>query len=236
MQELTKKTVAKLLKDTSHVLRVEDFELIEQLDKLAEKVVKHTPEDKRILNQPYEYFGIKFYPLTIAKSMWYAEKCEEWDVDGTFQNCFLFWILTLPLTSDVLDEYSERNKADKAIKSLSRKLHCTIDDMTEIFLKCTGSNGVNQSSGGDANYGALVSIMLREYGGTPDLWLYETPIEKIGCLVEQYISKVNSECDASRSALAHKGKAVAPAQTAKLVALKSFRIKANEIKELWNGR
>lgn len=233
MQELTKKTVAKLLKDTFHALDVADFSDIEALDALADKVVNQSPEERRLLNQPFELCGIKFYPLTIAKSLWYAEKCKEWELEGIFQDAFLFWLLALPLDEACFDTYALKKDADKAVKRLSRRLHCTQQEMTDVFKQCVGSKG-DKNEGGDAvNYGSLIALLLLEYGGTPDQWLYETPVEKIGALVDQYVHRINAEQDASRSNSAKKGKAVAPPPSAKLIALKAFNTKMNQIKQKW---
>jgi hypothetical protein len=127
MQELTKQAITKLLKDTSRALRVADYEDIEALDKLADKVAQQTPEERRLLKSPFELCGIKFYPLTLAKSFWYAEKCEEWQIQGIFQDAMLFWLLTLPLTAEALDQYSDQIDSEKAAKKLSRRLHCEQD-------------------------------------------------------------------------------------------------------------
>lgn len=233
MQELTKKTVTKLMKDTSRVMVAEDCELIQELDALADKVVNQSPEERRLLNQPFELCGIKFYPLTIAKSLWFAEKCKEWEVEGIFQDAFLFWLLTLPLDEACFDAYALRKDADKAVKRLSRRLHCTQKEMTDVFQLCIGGNGKKSESGESVDYGSLIALMLREYGGTPDQWLYETPVEKVGALVDQYVHRMNAEQDASRSTSAKRGKAVAPPPSAKLIALKAFNTKMNQIKEKW---
>ena len=232
MQLMTKKAIKKLLSDIKHVLDVKDFDDIGELDKLADKIVSGSTEERRLLNQPFELCGIKFYPLTIAKSLWYAEKCEDWSLEGIFQDVFLFWLLTLPLTDEALETYSLRKDADKAVKRLSKKLHCTAGEMTDIFQRCVGSKA---SDSGDEpiNYGSLIAVLLREYGGTADGWLYECPIEKIGSLIDQYVARINAENDASAAASASSGKAVAPSPTAKLEALKNFRLKVNAIKEKW---
>ena len=234
MQELTKKTVTKLLKDTSHALHVADFDDIEELDKLADKVVNQSPEERRLLNQPFELCGIKFYPLTIAKSLWFAEKCEEWDIKQKDHDLFLFWLLTLPLNSECLDEFSSRSAAGKAIKRVSRSLHCTVDEMETIVERCIGSKSSSKNANDDkTNYGAIISILLREYGGTPEQWLYEMPVPLIASFLDQYTHKVNAESSACESRSAKGGKAVAPAPSAKLIALKDFNTKMNQIKQKW---
>jgi len=237
MQELTKQAVKKLQSETGHVLAVADFDDIEALDKLADKVAQQTPEERRLLKSPFELCGIKFYPLTLAKSFWYAEKVEEWQVQGVFQDAMLFWLLTLPLTSEAIDQYSTRTEAEKAAGKLSRRLHCTQDEMTAVFKKCVGAKDENGKAANDdaANYGGLIACLLREYGGTPEQWLYETSVEGIGVMIDQFVTRINAENEASASASSHKGKAVAPRPTARLEALKNFREKCNEIKQKWSA-
>jgi hypothetical protein len=242
MLELTKKTVEKLQKETGHAIIVADFDDIDRLDELAAGLSKQTPDERRLLKSPFDLCGIKFYPLTIAKSAWYAEKCAEWEVSGIFQDVFLFWLLTLPLTADALDGYSTLKDTDKAVKRLARRLHCTPDEMSQVFKKCVGGNGKQESNTGEqkeeaaTNYGGLIACLVREYGGTVDKWLYETPIETIGALMDQFIHKVNAEHDAGSTSAAKRGKAVAPKATAKLQALRDFRVKANELKQKWSAK
>lgn len=235
MQEMTKRAVQKLLKDTSHALDVADFDDVVELDKLAEKIIRQTTEERRLLNQPFELCGIKFYPLTIAKSLWYAEKVSEWEVPIELQDAFLFWLLTIPNTEDALSQYDTSKDANKAARLMSRKLCCSQDDMMIVLQKCIGKTVKSESNKeqSDTNYGALIAIMLREYGGTPDQWLYETPVEKVGALVDQYVSRINAEHEANANSSSKKGKAVAPVATAKLEALKNFREKVNAIKAKW---
>ena len=234
MRELTKQAIQKLQKETARKLAVRDFELFEELDLIADKVAGVSKTERRLLSSPYDLCGIKFYPMTVAKSLWFAEKVDEWDLEGVYQEAFLFWLLTLPLADAALDTYSLRKDADKATKRLSRKLHCTADEMTAIYHKCLGITDAD--SGGDAtdtDYGGMVAVLLREYGGTPSAWLYETPIDMISALFKAYSDKVNAESDSSRSASAHGGKAVAPQWSAKMQSLKDFREKVNAIRAQW---
>jgi hypothetical protein len=236
MLEMTKKTVEKLQKECRHVLDVADFDDIEALDKIAAKVVRQTPDERRLINQPFELCGISFYPITIAKSLWYAEKCDEWAVEGIFQDAFLFWLLTLPLTDDALDAYATRKEADKAVRRLSKRLHCTPDEMTAVFKRCVGDKGEPAEGSKDAtNYGGLIACLLREYGGTPEQWLYETPVESIGAMVDQYVHRINAEAEAAQSGASKGGKASPPVVTPKLQALRDYRLKTNEIKKKWSG-
>ena len=272
MQQMTKEAIKTLQKKTNHALSVEDCDLIEELDAIANGFAGVTKSERRLLSTPFELCGIKFYPLTVAKSLWYTEKCEEWEVEGSKQDGLLFWLLSLPNTEAELDTYSEQKRADKAVKKLGRQLHCTQREMTDVYHKCLGVNStgdkqthvdeavamvvvallseeeekaisslkklsekLKEKAKEDTDYGGMVAVLLREYGGTPDEWLYETPIEMISALFKAYSDKVNAENDAGRKASASKGKAVAPPPSKKLAALAKFREKVKQIEQVWRG-
>jgi len=238
MQEITKRAVEKLLNEGHLVGVVEAFDDIQELDKIAERVVNQTQSERRLLNQPFELCGIAFYPLTVAKSLWYAEKVRDWEIEGLFQDALLFWLLTLPLNDAALDTYSTRKEADRAILKLSRRLHCTQPEMNDVFRKCVGITAQTSATSTDGNgeqkpvdYGATIAVLLREYGGTPNQWLYETPIEVMGSLIDKYAAKIADEQSANAKA---SGK-TAGHSPAKLAALRDFRIKLNEIKKKWKA-
>ena len=234
MQVMTKKAIQKLLKDTSRKLVVEDFELFSQLDKIADKVAGVSVVERRLLSQPYELCGLKFYPMTVAKSLWVTEKVDEWGLDGTYQETLLFWLLTLPNLETAFDAFDLQKDAHKAVKRLSRKLHCTNDEMTAVYNKCLGIREEPTGAGGtgeeiDTDYGGIIAVLLREYGGTPDKWLYESPVEMISALFKAYSDKVNAESSGGGS----NGGTVAPVFDAKMQALKDFREKVNAISAQW---
>ncbi len=236
MQILTKKTVEKLLKSTSHALSVEDFDDIERLDRMAEKVAKITPEERRLLNQPFNLCGVDFYPITVAKSLWYEEKIKEWSVEGVFQDVFLFWLLTIPLDDESLSKFTKRSQVEKEVSRFSKKLHCTPAEMTDIFKLCIGKSTDKDGEPSDCstNWGAVIACIVREYGGSPALWMYETPIEQLAVMMDQYVSRINAETESARKTSAKKGKAVAPVRSPKLVALSEFQKQAKRIEKKWS--
>lgn len=233
MQTLTKEAIRKLQSQTSRAIQIEDFDLIEELDVLADEVAGVSKDERRILSQPYELCGIKFFPITVAKSLWYQEKAVEWEIEGIYQESLLFWLLSLPNTEAELDKYTTRKDADRAVKRLSRRLHCTNDELTEVYCKCLGISGNESEQKADTDYGGMIAVLLREYGGTPEKWLYETPVPMIGALFAAYAQKVDAENNSARRVSASKGKAVAPQPTQRMAALTKFREKVNAIRELW---
>lgn len=235
MQEMTKQEILKLQQQTGHELVVHDIELLEELDRAAEQVALTTTRERRLLMQPYSLCGVKFYPLTVAKTMWFKEQCEEWEVSEQHQEGLLLWMLTLENTAEALDEYSDQRKANRAAKRLARRLHCSQDELTTIYTKCVRPSSTGQDSEGKTiNYGGLVAVLLREYGGTVDKWLYETPVEVLGSLMTAYEDRVTREQEASRASARRSGKAIAPTPTKRIRALKVYRDIRNRILELWS--
>ena len=238
MEMLTKREVKKLQSVTGHVISVEDFDDLEELDSFAGKITNTTKLERRLLRTPYELCGINFYPFTVAKNIWFIEKVEEWGVEGKEQEALLFWLLTLPLTSDALEAYTDEKDAQKACKKLSRRLHCTKDELTVVYNKCLGIRGDEDSSNSDesdSDYGGMISCLIKEYGGTPDYWIYETPLEVIGSMFEAFARRVAAEESKIKTKGAKNGKAVAPKVTKRLKSLGNFNAKLNQIKEKWSA-
>ena len=233
---MTKEAIKKLQSQTKHSLTIDDFDLIDKLDLVADEICRVTKRERRLLNQPVSLCGVSFFPLTVAKSLWFAEKCEEWDVCDTNREGLLIWLLTVENCSDALDYYSTKKMADKASRRLSRKLHCSSDELTEVYFKCIGGEGRGSSDEGgkDVDYGGAIACLLREYGGTPDKWLYETPVEMLGVLFKAFEDRVNAEQDSACKVSAKGGKAVAPKPTASLAARGRFRYVSNEIEAIWS--
>ena len=238
MQELTKNAISNLQRTTGHVLTVADFDDIEALDSLAEKVAGVSSIERRLLNSPFELCGIKFYPLTVAKSLWAKEKIDLWEIPEEHADAFTFWILTLPLGEAALEKYESRHVADRAMKKLARKMDFSFEEINDVCDKCLGIT--KNSDSGDkesANaFGGMVACLVREYGQSPNYWLYDTSMEMITELYDQISIKAMAEEDANRSTSASNGKAKAPSATPKLRALKAFRDKAHELEEKWSAK
>ena len=238
MQELTKNAILNLQRTTGHVLAVKDFEDIEALDGLAEKMNGVSSVERRLLNSPFELCGIKFYPLTVAKSLWFTEKCEEWDIPAEHQDAFMFWVLSFPLTEEPFDKYTTHKKADGVMRKFARRMHMTHDEINSICSRCLGvvdSCDEDGSKDSSTAFGGMVACLIREFGQSPDYWLFEASVEKVMEFYTQIIARVTAEEDSNRQASSGKGKATAPRATPKLKAFKAFRDKAKLIEDKWSS-
>jgi len=237
MQELTKNAIRKIQKETKHVLAVADFDDIERIEKLAETVKGVSSVERRLLMSPFELGGIKFYPLTVAKSLWINEKVIEWDISDAQSEEFMFWALTIPLGAESLEKYYTKKAADKAMRKNSRRMDFSHEELSEICNRCFGvseevGTGKKRKS---TLFGGMVACLIREFGQSPSYWLHDVPIEMISELYSQILIKAHNEDSASRSSSAKGGKAVAPRMDSSMEALAAFRAEVNKLKEKWSA-
>ena len=234
MLMMTKEAIRKLQKQTSHALIVEDFDVIAELDKCAQDVVRKSSIDRRLLSCPVTVDGVEasFYPLTVAKSIWYAEKLDEWEIAPIYEEAFMFWLLTLPNKEDELCKWSTKKNVNKAMRKFASKLVCPASALQEVFARCVGvcdSNGEKDNAEDD--YGGMIACLVREYGGKPEEWLYEKHVELIAEMYERLVDRVQAEQDEMRKSSKSGG---APVVTRKMRALDKFRQKTSEIRMLWS--
>jgi hypothetical protein len=107
--------------------------------------------------------------------------------------------------------------------------------MSDIYRKCVGVGDGKKGDGSPADYGGTIACLIKEYGGTPDQWLYETPVEKLAALFDQYEKRIIAEDNASRTKTPAGSKAVAPKVTAGIRAIGEFQTKAREIEAKWSA-
>jgi len=218
-------------------VHVNDFDDIEALDKLANSVTGVSKIERRLLNSPFELGGILFYPLTVAKSLWFTEKVKEWDIDDSLTDALMFWVLTVPIKTDALDQYETYKSVDRAMRKMAKKMHFTHAEINEVCSRCIGDvsgDTETESSSDSANFGGMVACLIREFGQSPDYWLYETPIEKIHVLYAQIIARVSQEENASKVKSVKGGKAKAQNVTHKVRSLGDFQAMARKIEEKWS--
>ena len=237
MQKMTEKSIQRILKKTGHQLAVADWADIESLDRLAKKMSGVSETERRLLNSPFELGGLMFYPLTVAKSLWIKEKLELWNVPGELEDAYTFWLLTIPLGEDSLDKFEEKKKANRDMRRKSRKMNFTYEEITSICNRCLGTTK-NEETGEterETQFGGMIACLVREYGQSPDYWLYECPVDKVVEMYEQVVKKAIMESEAQRANAGKNGTAQAPRVTPKLIAFRDYRNKEREIELKWSA-
>jgi len=175
MQLMTKQDVKTLLAETSHVLTVEDFDPIAELDRAAEVVV-FGPKDKSesVYAFPLLYGGNAFYAPTIGKQMYWQEHVSS-VVDDEWLTCAYLWLLS---QSEVPQERGK--DVLKAIKKWARKCKLTDDDVKRI-VSTYEHNGDSICVGNVE----ILSMILNKYGKDANKWPELEDMDKqIGLYIE----------------------------------------------------
>ena len=83
-----------------------------------------------------------------------------------------------------------------------------------------------------ADYGPLVAMLCREFGGEPEMWRWRTPMNIVEACRKDFEARV--EAQEKEIAKANKGAAL-PQRTTKNLLIKEARLMRNEIKARWEA-
>jgi len=83
------------------------------------------------------------------------------------------------------------------------------------------------------NYGPLVAMLCREFGGDPEKWRWDVPIHIVESCRKDFEARVDAQ--EREIAKANKGAAVLPQKTTRNLLIKEARLMRNEIKARWEA-
>ena len=223
MQLMTKQDVKTLLAETSHVLTVEDFDPIAELDRAAEVVV-FGPKDKSesVYAFPLLYGGNAFYAPTIGKQMYWQEHVSS-VVDDEWLTCAYLWLLS---QSEVPQERGK--DVLKAIKKWARKCKLTDDDVKRIIA----TYEQDEAEAGSASYGEIISLLVREYGQDCNHWL-NAPEHEIAMLLADWTRRQEDKAAAYRRSKAGTKNPLPPLPSPKFKASKHYRELKQKLRDSW---
>jgi len=220
---MTIQDVQSLLTETGHALTVQDIERIVELDDAAEIVV-NGPVDKSdsIYAFPILCGGEAFVAPTIGKQIYWQEQVSQ-NVPEDLLTCAYLWLLTFA-------EVPNERGGDilKSVKRWARKCKLNNDD-AERIIKAYNKGG---GDGGDANYGEIIALLVREYGQDCNHWL-NAPESEITMLIADWTRIQESKASAYRSSKAGSKNPLPPAPSPKIKALKTYRELKNRLRESW---
>lgn len=83
-----------------------------------------------------------------------------------------------------------------------------------------------------ANYGPLIAMLCREYGGTPSGWKWNTPIEMVESCTKDFEMRMDAqEAELSKAS----GKKAPPKRTTRNLLIKEARLIGNEMQARWEA-
>ena len=242
MQHEAKTNVMAMMKRTGHVLAVEDFDDLAELDKLAAEVTDpQTGIDSPLTNHAVFFRGLPVYPLTLAHLSYLDSAPLNMGLSPEDRTVLMLWILTLP---QIEDAHYDGPPNRKTMRKWAGRCPWTEADMDAILSLRYGRIAENAKRAAhttadpikEANRdGALIGMLSREYGESPEYWMHKAPIGVIESCVADWNRNQEAQAAAYRKASAGSGKAVAPPASPKFDAMRRLREAAERIEAKWHA-
>jgi len=202
--QLTPMTVAavdELLRQTGHTLTVLDIDDILILNAACEKYLHPgSSSDVRMFAGPVQCGSVTLYPLTYSASAWLDERGFDWcgDSDDPLADMVLLYALSLSNKAQALWAIEGKVELRRCLKRFRRRLHATpvevdwaIKQVVQLSYGSTGDNN-------ERNYGSVIAALLREFGSSPDFWMFEATLPLIDSLTRELIRSQCAENDRMR--------------------------------------
>lgn len=229
MQVMTLQKIKELKAEFSRVLTLEDFELIARLDKAADLVVNGVQvADSSLFAYPLYVAKERFTAPTIGKEMYWREQVIK-HVEDDLIPAAQFWILTF-------DEVPELRGKDiqKAVLKWARKCNLNSEDAEKVRNYYMPDEPQEAKNKEDNKYGALIGLLIREYGENCKHWLNADNSE-IEILLADWTAQQEAKAREFRKAKGGSRNQVAPAASPKFVMLHKFNLIVAEIKREWGN-
>jgi hypothetical protein len=224
MELMTQQDVQKLLTETSHVLTIQDIALVVELDKAASVVVSG-PVDKSdsIYAFPLLCGGEAFRAPSVGKQIFWEEQIAN-ELPEKWLTCAFLWLLTQP-------EVPEQRGGEivKAVKKWGRKCKLSTDDIEKVIATYATDD---KGSGEKANYGEIISLLVREYGQDCAHWL-NAPEAEINMLLGDWTRRQEAKAASYRASKAGSKNPLPPMPSPKIKALKTYRELKDKLRASW---
>ena len=230
MQHETRQKLNDLIARTGHALVVEDFDDIAELDRIAKQITDPGSGINSPLTEHAVYVrSIPVYPLTLAHLTYLDEAPELLSLSESDRIALMLWVVT---QSEIIDSHYDPDASRKALRAFARRCRWTEKDIASVmdlrYRRMVESDSDEPKEGTDS---ALIGLLCREYGDTPDYWIHRAPVGVIEACVADWSRQQESQAAAYRRA--NKGAAVAPPPSPKFVAVRKFRECAEKLEAKW---
>tara|TARA_R110000822_G_scaffold298036_1_gene420718 strand:- start:162 stop:626 length:465 start_codon:yes stop_codon:yes gene_type:complete len=145
---------------------------------------------------------------------------------------YLF-ILATDNSEEWMRSVTNKDDADHELKLFAGRLTCT-DVEVELAVARVWPER-ESGDGSDDGCGALIAMLVREYGNTPNYWLCEADLGIVEAMIHDYTVRMDAEVNASKKA-SRAGGGVAsgpPTVTAKMKAMHKLRQYSNALQKRW---
>ena len=222
---MTQQTVMRLLSETKHRLTLDDFDLLQELDEIATRLVSGRSGERSLLSMPFIRGGIKFYPTTIAKDLYWQEVVSG-HVDEAWEPIAFLWLMS----HDGLPD-ATADEVQKRVKSFARTLNIDEAVLREIVDHYNPKTGGAKEKENEYNYGDVIALLIREYGQSWEYWM-NAPSDTVATCIDAWNKKQEEEIRQAYKAKSG-GRGTVSIATRKHQIMREFRLKKEEIAAIW---
>jgi len=228
--------VQNLLNDSGHVLTLADIPDILELDQLAQKVTGDSGDYADLYKWPVKCGNLLFRPMTLGKLAWYNSRARDWfDDDIQTLSTVLAFLLSTDNDESFVWGLNDPESAKATIEEWEKTVDITPQELAgavDLMVNSFSSSGEKSESGD----GPLIGLLCREYGNTPNYWMFKESINVIRSLVDEHVRKINQEINAHNKKSSGKNRrAIAPIKTPSMDATLRFRKKLLALGEKWGA-
>ena len=255
LSKYCKSEIASLMEDTGHVLTLEDYSDIVELDKLCMIVNGEWEEHNKIFDFPIDVGGVKLRQPVLGAVEWYEEVCcPAMRDDVEMIDIALAMIMTDPGNKHEYWEISDPREIWKAVKRFKRTLKCTHDELREAIAENMGvkvsdiwitadgdkpeetdeDRAKREEKGKESTSSILVCVLTKEYGNSPSYWMWEAPIGIVNTMYSALVCRIEAEREDVRRQC--KGNDKPPPAESVLLKFEAMRDKIKAMREKWQTK
>jgi len=249
LNQMAKQDLQKLLQETNHALSLTDVEKIMCLATLADKV--SNPDviiGKWKSSFPVICGGHVLEPMTIGKGIWIDEYAVKWfgSDENEIMHLVLAFVLDRQTTEETLSNITDKADCMKMILKYWKNADCSY---TQILLAldklmpekqepasiCFHCNQPIPAKNETVDYGPIIRLLVKEYGGTADHWLHDVDLIEIENLINSWL-RMQQEEYAKAKKIADRQHISFPTSAALVEAVKNYREHLNALRESWQTK
>jgi hypothetical protein len=160
------------------------------------------------------YKGVTFKRLSIGMRDWIQSVCDRWyGEDRSMHNASVVYCLA----HSEAPEFAWSFEADQAgwtkvIKGWMRVCKIGPEDLDCIIMALYPPMGPDEAKANDRaqNYGPVIEMLVREYGETPEYWIWTATDAQVETLVTRYLERIDAQEQAAAEAAGPKGARINP--------------------------
>jgi len=166
------------------------------------------------LHPSLTYNGVTFRRLSIGMRDWIHDVCEKWYGTGPMYNASVVYCLAHADQPEFAWSFeTDQSGWDRLVRGWMRACRIVQEDLTCIILALYppveyGDTARAREHAQD--YGPLVEMLVREYGETPEHWIWTATDSQVETLATRYLERLDAKEEAAAGAAGSKGIRINP--------------------------